>query len=134
MPLPEEVVYLEVRDVLAIHADIFGIDVRQAADHLRNTEGLHSVLARPRQYAHYEEADLALQAAVVSHGIAEGQLFVDGNKRTAAICLVSFLADNDLDISCTDEQLADWILALSEGASPYDLAERVRAVLIPFEP
>jgi death on curing protein len=134
MSSAEDVVYLELRDVLEIHADIFGISDEQAADHLRNTEGLHSVLARPKQYAYYQGADLALQGAVISHGIAEGQLFVDGNKRTAAMCLVSFLADNALTLNCTHAELADWILKLSEGETEEELAERVRSVLIPFEP
>lgn len=134
MPSPESVVYLELRDVLAMHADIFGNSEDQAADHLRNNDGLLSVLARPRQYAFYEEADLALQGAVVSHGIAEGQLFVDGNKRTAAMCLAIFLKLNGFALDVSKAELADWILDLSRGASAHDLAERVRAAMVPFQP
>jgi hypothetical protein len=66
------VIYLELRDVFRAHANLFGIALEQASDHVRNMDGLHSVLARPRKYAHYQEADLALQGAVLSHGIAEG--------------------------------------------------------------
>lgn len=134
MTSPENVVYLELNDVLQIHADLFGITDQQAADHLRNADGLHSVLARPRQYAYYQEADLALQGAVVSHGIAEGQLFVDGNKRTAAACLLAFLADNQLTLNCTAQNLADWIMDLSHGCAAEELAARVRGALVPFEP
>ena len=134
MPSPEDVVYLELRDVFAMHADIFEISEDQAVDHLRNNDGLLSVLARPRQYALYEDADLALQAAVVSHGIAEGQLFVDGNKRTAAMCLAIFLKFNGFALNASKAEVADWILDLSRGASAHDLAERVRGALVPFQP
>jgi death-on-curing protein len=134
MTSPEKVIYLELRDVLEIHADLFGISDEQAADHLRNAEGLHSVLARPKQYAFYQDADLALQGAVVCHGIAEGQLFVDGNKRSAAACLLAFLADNQFTLNCSEKDLADWMLALSAGETAEELAERVRGVMVPFQP
>jgi hypothetical protein len=78
-----EPVYLTVDDVLGLHGLIIGATSAEAADHLRNRDGLESALARPATYAHYENADLALQATVLAHGIAEGQLFIDGNKRTA---------------------------------------------------
>jgi prophage maintenance system killer protein len=42
---------------------------------------------RPSSYAFYQSGDLALQASVLAHGIAEGQYFVDGNKRTALAAL-----------------------------------------------
>ena len=42
-------------------------------------------MARPATYAHYEKADLALQAAVLAHGLAEGQLFIEGNKRSRTL-------------------------------------------------
>ncbi len=41
--------------------------------------------------SHYEHADLALQAAVLAHGIAEAQPFLDGNKRRALVALVTCL-------------------------------------------
>jgi prophage maintenance system killer protein len=45
---------------------------------------LESALGRPRAHAHYDGVDLALQAAVLAHGLAEGQFFIDGNKRSAS--------------------------------------------------
>ena len=50
----------------------------------------------PRTYAHYESADLARQAAVFAHSIAEGQLFIDGNERTALVAMLTFLEINRL--------------------------------------
>lgn len=81
---PDPVLYLTIDDVLGLYGLIIGATPAQAGDHLRNRDGLESALARPRTYALYENADLALQATVLAHGIAEGQPFIDGNKRTAA--------------------------------------------------
>jgi death-on-curing family protein len=128
------VIYLELRDVFRAHANLFCFAPEQASDHVRNMDGLLAVLARPRQYAYYQEADLALQGAVLSHGIAEGQLFVDGNKRTAAYVLIMFLEFNGFALNCPSATLAKWIFALSKGETEEELAERVRAALIPFEP
>lgn len=79
-----EPVYLTSVDVLELHGLIIGATAAEAADQLRNRAGLESALARPETYAHYQDADLVLQAAVLAHGIAEGQQFIDGNKRTAS--------------------------------------------------
>ncbi|MGH9099041.1 MAG: Fic family protein, partial [Acidimicrobiales bacterium] len=87
-------VYLRVDDALEIYAAIFGLTTVQAADHLRSRDALEGALARPATYAHYQDADLALQAVVLAHGIAETQPFVDGNKRGALIALITFLELN----------------------------------------
>lgn len=83
--LDPEVIYLEPEDVLGFYADLFGLTDRQAVDRLRNSEGLTSGLARPRSAARYGDADLAQQAALLAHGIAESQLFLEGNKRTGLV-------------------------------------------------
>jgi death-on-curing family protein len=134
MPSPEDVVYLELRDMYRAHARVIGLEPERASDHVRNLEGLHSVLARPRQYAYYESADVALQGAVLSHGIAEGQLFVDGNKRTAAFVLLMFLEFNGFRLNCSPQTLAVWIFCLSKGETAEGLAERVRGAMVPFQP
>jgi prophage maintenance system killer protein len=84
-----EPVYLTLVDVLELYGLIINATAAQAADQLRNRDGLESALARPEAYAHYQDVDLALQAAVLAHGIAEGQHFIDGNKRTARSALRS---------------------------------------------
>lgn len=121
-----ELIYLEFEDVLELYAAIIGGTAVEAADHLRDPSGLRSALGRAAMHAHYEAADLALQAAVLAHGIAEGQLFVDGNKRTALVAMLTFLEINGLRVEAADPELADWILSLSAGATPEHMAERIR--------
>ena len=127
------VYYLEAIDVLGVRAELLGLTGRQAADFLRNPSGLESALARPRTWAQYRAADLALQAAVLAHGVAEGQLFVDGNKRTALGSMRLFLALNGYTVSASQEERARWKLDLSRpgdaGELVEELADRVRGSL-----
>jgi hypothetical protein len=70
--VPSEPIYLTLIDLLGFYADLFGCTEAQARDQVRDVGVLEGALARPMHYAHYEDADLALQAAVLVHGIAEG--------------------------------------------------------------
>ncbi len=120
------VAYLELDDALELYAAVIGGNAAQAEDHLRNRSGLESALARPETYAHYEDADLALQAAVLAHGIAESQCFIDGNKRLALVAMLTFLEVNGYRVEASDPELADWIIGLSSEITPERLAELLR--------
>jgi death-on-curing protein len=122
----EFVAYLELEDALELYAAIIGGTAAQAEDHLRNRSGLESALARPETYAHYEDADLALQAAVLAHGLAESQCFIDGNKRLALVAMLTFFDVNGYRVEATDPELADWIISLSAGTTPEELANVLR--------
>ena len=125
----ENVVYLDVDDALEIFGAIIGGTATQAADQLRDRAALAGALARPINYAQYENADLALQAATLAHGIAETQPFIDGNKRAALVVMLTFLVINGSRVQARDRELADWIVAFSAGASPHEVAEVVRTRL-----
>lgn len=127
----EFVAYLELDDALELYAAIIGGTGEQAGDHLRNRSGLESALARPETYAHYEDADLAVQAAVLAHGIAESQCFIDGNKRLALVAMLTFLELNGYRVEATDPELADWIIGLSAGTTPEQLADVIREQVRP---
>lgn len=127
----QDFVYLSVDDALEIYAAIFCLTPAQAADHLRSRDALEGALGRPASYAHYQEADPALQAAVLAHGIAETQPFVDGNKREALIALITFLELNGYTPVATDADLAASIISFSAGATPEDVAGSLRGCLEP---
>lgn len=126
-PEGAEPVYLEFADALELYAAIVGGTTGQAADQLRDRAGLKSALGRPRNYALYEDADLALQAAALAHGIAESQTFIDGNKRLALIAMLTFLEINGFEVEASDPELAAWIIGLSTGTTPAELADVLRA-------
>jgi death-on-curing protein len=127
----QDPVYLTLEDALELFAAIVGGTPGDAANQLRNPEALEGALARPATHAHYEDADLSLQAAVLAHGIAETQPFIDGNKRAALIAMLTFLEINGTHLQATDPELAAWIIDLSAGSTPDQLAERIRGAARP---
>lgn len=117
-------------DVIAMHQEIMA-QYGQAALLRDNGEGLlESAMMRPQMAAHYEEADLAKQAALLILGIAQAHPFVDGNKRAAFAAgivflqlngylvksrprefgerIVDYLSNHDRS-STAEDQFADWI-------------------------
>jgi death-on-curing protein len=125
-----EPIHLTLDDILGLYAAVIGGTIGQARDHLRNRHGLESALERPAAYAHYERADIASQAAVLAHGIAEGQLFLDANKRLALISMLTFLEVNGYRVPVPDRTLAQWIVGLSAGTTPEELADLIRAAMV----
>jgi death-on-curing family protein len=95
-----------------------GESVPEALDQLRSRDALEGALGRPQSYAPYEEADMALQAAVLAHGIAETQPFIDGNKRTALIAMLTFLELNGFRVTACDPELAEWIIGFQSWRQP----------------
>jgi death-on-curing protein len=126
-----ESIYLTIEDVLELYAAIIGGNTSQASDQLRNRPGLESTIGRPAAHARYQAADLATQAAVLAHGIAESQSFLDGNKRLALVAMLTFLEVNGYTVPVSDRELADWIIGLSSQMSAEDLAGRIRRAMTP---
>jgi death on curing protein len=109
------VVWLEKTVVLAIHD-------RQLAEHggsagVRDETLLESALARPQQSEAYGRPppDLADLAAALAYGLARNHPFVDGNKRTAAVCCETFIELNGATLVADDTDLFQQYLALAEG-------------------
>lgn len=121
------IVWLEKVAVLAIHD-------RQVAEHggsagVRDEGLLESALARPQQLHAYGNPapDLAGLAAALAHGLARNHPFVDGNKRTAAVCCETFVVLNGAVIEADDLELFERYLALAEGKlAERDFAARLR--------
>jgi death-on-curing protein len=118
--------YLEVGDVLDLYAEVFRCSADQAGDQLRDLAGLEGALGRPAAHAHYDDADLAMQAAVLADGIAEGQYFVEGNKRAALAAMRTFLLVNGFEVTASQDQRARWMIGLSEGLTVASLAAELR--------
>lgn len=127
-----ELIYLTLEDALELYAAIIDGTIAQAAALLRSRSALEGALGRPASYAHYQNADLAVQAAVLAHGIAESQAFLDGNKRLALVAMLTFLEANGHRVEATDPELARWIIDLSADPTPEQLAETIRPRLLPL--
>lgn len=131
-PLPSPYTLLETNDVIAIYADTMECTEVTALDLLRSRDGLEGAIGRLQAHIDYSDADLATLAAVLAHGIAEGQHFLDGNKRTAFAATVGLLGLNGCDLNAPDDALAQWIIDLSAGLTVADLADHIRNCLIPL--
>lgn len=110
-----EPLFLSLGEVLEIHQD-------QLARYggmpgVRDMGLLQSALAMPAgglggQYFH---EDLHAMAAAYLYHIARNHPFVDGNKRTAAVAALVFLALNGLEIEADEDALELMVRAVAEG-------------------
>jgi len=96
----------------------------QLAEHggpagIRDAGLLASALSRPRQLAAYGNPDAADLAAAYGFGICRNHPFVDGNKRTAFVCIELFLRLNGMALLASDVDCVGRMLAFASG----DLAE-----------
>jgi len=107
-----------VRDnsVLAVHD-------QQIAEHgglagVRDQALLLSALARPRNLAAYGNPDIADLAAAYATGIARNHAFLDGNKRTAWVVAEVFLLKNGYELTASDRDGVEVMLAVADGSMP----------------
>lgn len=124
-----EPLWLELAVIVAAHEE-------QLAEHggasgIRDNGALESAAARPRNSWSYGQTDLLSLAAGYAFGIARNHPFVDGNKRTAFVAAVSFLAINGIELRIRRESGVTTFLALAAGElGEEDLADWFRQHLV----
>lgn len=111
-PSPDEIRHLSLADVLVLNRAVM-LRLRRPAAPLRDERLLESAIMRPQMAAYYEGADLIRQATLLAIGISQAQAFVDGNKRTAYLCMDTFLRLNDLAYSGHPLDLAKQLESLA---------------------
>ena len=126
--MKQEPVWIRDDVVTAVHE-------RQIAEHggetgVRDPGLLESALHAPKQRYHYQEEDIPALAAAYAFSLARNHPFVDGNKRTAYVCMRLFLNLNGHDITANKEEKVRIMTDLSAGAADRDaLTDWVRAHL-----
>lgn len=129
-----EIEYPDRDAALAAYAEAMEIRFEQARDALLKDDQLESALARPRNAAAYESADLARQAATLFWGMTSNHPFQDGNKRTAVVLVYAFLRANDHDLTLTDDELFEMAIAVADARCTVEqVDERIRRALVPYE-
>ncbi len=111
-------VWLSRKIILAVH----DIQLREhgGASGIRD-EGLReSALARPLNRAGYGEPDTVELAAVYAIAIARNHPFIDGNKRTAYVAMVLFLALNGMAFVPDYGDAVITMLTMAAGEMPDD--------------
>lgn len=109
----KEPVWIRDDVVVALHN-------RQLAEHggpqgTRDAGLLESAINSPKHKWHYEKSSLEELAATMAYGVARNHPFVDGNKRTAYVCMRLFLKLNGKDIVATQEEKVRITLKLAAG-------------------
>ncbi len=89
---------------------------------------LHSALNRPINSHHYEgQDDIAVLAATYAVAIAKKHPFIDGNKRTAFVGMVVFLARNGRLLTAPQASAIKTMLAVAASEIDIDgLADWIR--------
>lgn len=108
-----EPVWLSAELVLAIHDEHlaeFG-----GASGLRDAGALQSALARPLNRYVHGTTDLAARAAAYAFGLSRNHAFVDGNKRTAFLAIVTFLGLNGVDLVVPEPEAVVMMVAFAAG-------------------
>ena len=111
----DEPLFLEVDDVLEIHAD--QLEVYGGGAGLRDRGLLESAVAQPQasfggELAH--EGLFAMAAAYLFH-IVKNHPFVDGNKRTGLLAAIVFLDVNGIGIEHPSDALYELTMGVAEG-------------------
>jgi len=107
--------FLALDDVLAIHED--RIRRYGGSSGLRDLGLLESAVAMPQATfgGAYLHGTLYEMAAAYLFHIAKNHPFLDGNKRTALACALSFLRLNALKVKAGEDELVDLVLGVVEG-------------------
>jgi death on curing protein len=126
-------IYLDEDDVVDIHNDQlaqFG-----GASGIRNRDALLSAVGQPQATFGTEDLypDVYIKAAVLAYCIAESQIFVDGNKRTALVAALTFLKVNGQQVPDEEDRLYDAMIAIANKTmSKEDLADLLRDLVCEF--
>lgn len=118
----EEIIYIEYDEAVWLHFRLmweweeirFGIDRREL---------LESALARPKQTAFYENADIVRQAATLCFGLIKNHPWQGGNKRTATFLMRIFLKQNGLQLKYEISEMLEMVLAVESDAWKIDEIE-----------
>ena len=104
--------FLSLEAVIAIHHD--QISTFGGAHGLRDQELLESALGQAQQ-TYAKTKDIYEAAAQYCFSLARNHPFLDGNKRTAADSMLTFLVLNRIEPTLTVEQLFESTLRVAIG-------------------
>lgn len=107
---------ITLQDVIDIHDEV--IKGSGGINGLSRDKSLEFALFRIDHRIHYEGLEDVYEiAAWYCFAIARGHTFIDGNKRTAFICMTSYLSaySIELEFNESDEELANFMENLANG-------------------
>ena len=107
----DEIRYISYAEAVLLHIELMRLlgEIRYGVFDRALVE---SALARPKQVAEYEGADLLRQAATLCYGLIKNHPWVGGNKRTATALLDEFLYRNGRGLTADTDELIEMVLAV----------------------
>ena len=81
---------------------------------IRDQGAIESALARPQNLFAYGQPDLFDLAAAYTAGLSQNHGFIDGNKRTAFLTGVVFLAENGYEVLAEQAEVIAVMLELAD--------------------
>ena len=107
--------FLNLREVLRIHKD--QIERYGGDPSIRDLGLLQSALAMPAAGfgGRFLHKDLFEMAGAYLYHITRNHPFMDGNKRTGAVCALIFLELNGIEIDTNEDALVDLVTSVAEG-------------------
>ncbi len=109
--------FLGLDEVIWLHAD----QIRRygGMEGIRDLGLLESAVATPEASFGdaYLHATLPEMAAAYLFHLAQNHPLIDGNKRIAAAATFMFLYFNGFMLSCTEDELVEWTLAVASGTA-----------------
>ena len=108
-------IFLNLSEVLRIHRD--QMERYGGEPGIRDLGLLQSALTMPAAGfgGRFLHNDLFEMAAAYLFHITRNHPFVDGNKRTGAVCALVFLELNDMEINAGEDELVEMVTAVAEG-------------------
>jgi len=113
--------YLSVEEITSANKIV--VNLSGGGTGLREPGMLESIINKPKAAFGGEDLypDLFLKAAVLFEAIVNYHVFVDGNKRTAFVCMELFLSHNKVELAVSDQEIVDFCVDTAKN-NP-DLAE-----------
>lgn len=119
--MTNDIRYFSLDEVIALHALIME-ETGWEPSPLRSAGLLESAVLRAQNLAHYQGADLADQASSLGIGISQNQPFLDGNKRTAYVVMLTFLEANGYTIDAAPLDIAEHLEHVAERTADRETA------------
>jgi death on curing protein len=104
----EPVSYLSYAEAVLIHIELMRL-LGETRYGVFDRPLIESSLARPRQAASYEQADIHAQAASLLFGFVKNHPWVGGNKRTATALTSIFLRRNGYRLAAGVDEIIDLV-------------------------
>jgi death on curing protein len=106
--------------VIELHDEV--LRVYGGASGIRDTGLLDSALNRPFQTfggeelypSPYEKATAILESIILNHP------FIDGNKRTGFLLAATFLLENNIELTASEDERYNFIIKISTGVFRFD--------------